>query len=72
MVSILLYGYIIGVRSSRVIERKCVDDVCFRWLAAGAARTIERSPDSAGGTWLRWGSCLFRRWRCARPRASSG
>ena len=37
MVSILLYGYIIGVRSSRVIERKCVDDVCFRWLAAGAA-----------------------------------
>jgi resuscitation-promoting factor RpfB len=37
MVRILLYGYIIGVRSSRVIERKCVDDVCFRWLAAGAA-----------------------------------
>ena len=36
MVSILLYGYTIGVRSSRVIERKCVDDVCFRWLAAGA------------------------------------
>ena len=37
MVRVLLYGYIIGVRSSRVIERKCVDDVCFRWLAAGAA-----------------------------------
>jgi uncharacterized protein YabE (DUF348 family)/transposase len=37
LVCILLYGYIIGVRSSRVIERKCVDDVCFRWLAAGAA-----------------------------------
>ncbi len=37
MVRILLYGYIIGVRSSRVIERNCVDDVCFRWLAAGAA-----------------------------------
>jgi resuscitation-promoting factor RpfB len=37
MVRILLYGYIIGVRSSRVIERRCVDDVCFRWLAAGAA-----------------------------------
>ena len=31
------YGYIIGARSSRVIERECVDDVCFRWLAAGAA-----------------------------------
>ncbi len=37
VVRILLYGYIIGVRSSRVIERKCVDDVCFRWLGAGAA-----------------------------------
>jgi resuscitation-promoting factor RpfB len=37
MVRILLYGYISGVRSSRVIERECVDDVFFRWLAAGAA-----------------------------------
>ena len=37
MVRILLYGYITGVRSSRVIERKCVDDVAFRWLADGAA-----------------------------------
>jgi uncharacterized protein YabE (DUF348 family)/transposase len=37
MVRILLYGYTIGVRSSGVIERKCVDDVLFRWLAAGVA-----------------------------------
>jgi uncharacterized protein YabE (DUF348 family)/transposase len=37
MVRILLYGYTTGVRSSRVIERKCVDDVPFRWLAGGAA-----------------------------------
>lgn len=36
IVRILLYGYIIGVRSSRMIERKCVDDMAFRWLAAGA------------------------------------
>jgi uncharacterized protein YabE (DUF348 family)/transposase len=36
MVRILLYGYTIGVRSSRVIEQKCIDDVAFRWLAAGA------------------------------------
>jgi len=36
MVRILLYGYTIGVRSSRAIEVKCVDDVPFRWLAAGA------------------------------------
>jgi transposase len=37
MVRILLYGYTGGVRSSRAIERKCVDDVPFRWLAAGTA-----------------------------------
>jgi uncharacterized protein YabE (DUF348 family) len=37
MVSILLYGYITGVRSSRMIARKCVDDAPFRWLAAGTA-----------------------------------
>ncbi len=37
MVRILLYGYTTGVRSSRAIEPKCVDDVPFRWLAAGAA-----------------------------------
>ena len=36
MVRILLYGYTTGVRSSRAIERKCTDDVPFRWLAAGA------------------------------------
>jgi transposase len=35
LVGILLYGYITGVRSSRLIERRCVDDACFRWLAAG-------------------------------------
>ena len=37
MVRILLYGYTIGVRSSRAIEASCVDDVAFRWLAAGSA-----------------------------------
>jgi resuscitation-promoting factor RpfB len=37
MVGILLYAYTTGVRSSRVIARKCVVDPPFRWLAAGAA-----------------------------------
>jgi resuscitation-promoting factor RpfB len=42
---ILLYGYVTGVYSSRVIARKCVDDDAFRWLAAGAVpdhRTLTR------------------------------
>lgn len=34
MTSILLYGYSRGIRSSRRIERACVEDVTFRVLAA--------------------------------------
>lgn len=45
MLRLLIYGYSTGVRSSRAIERKCVDDVGFRFLAAEAApdfRSIAR------------------------------
>jgi len=45
MMRLLIYGYTTGVRSSRAIERKCVDDVAFRYLAAGAGpdyRSIAR------------------------------
>ena len=37
MVRLLVYGYTTGVRSSRAIERRCADDVAFRYLAAGQA-----------------------------------
>jgi len=42
-----LYGYTTGVRSSRALEKACVEDVATRWLAAGAA------PD--GRIWIRGG-----------------
>jgi transposase len=45
MLRLLIYGYSTGVRSSRAIERKCIDDVGFRFLAADAApdlRSIAR------------------------------
>ena len=45
MLKILLYGYVSGVRSSRALERACVDVVAFRWLAANQApdfRSIAR------------------------------
>jgi len=45
MVKLLIYGYCTGQRSSRVIEKRCHDDVAFRYLAAGAApdfRSIAR------------------------------
>jgi hypothetical protein len=37
MLRLLVYGYTTGVRSSRAIERKCTDDVSFRFLAADQA-----------------------------------
>lgn len=35
MVKVLVYGYTVGVRSSRKLEQACVDIVPFRFLAAG-------------------------------------
>lgn len=32
MVALLLYAYCLGIRSSRVIERRCVEDLAFRVL----------------------------------------
>jgi transposase len=56
MVGLLLYAYARGIRSSRVIERACVEDVAFRVLAAQQrpdhatiARFIERHEGSLGG-----------------------
>jgi len=37
MVKVLVYGYSHGVTSSRALERRCHDDVAFRFLTAQAA-----------------------------------
>jgi transposase len=37
MVALVLYAYAVGERSSRGIERRCVEDVAFRILAANQA-----------------------------------
>lgn len=34
LLGVLLYAYCVGVRSSRQIERRCVEDIAFRVLAA--------------------------------------
>jgi transposase len=34
LLGVLLYGYCIGVRSSRQLERRCHEDIAFRVLAA--------------------------------------
>ena len=41
MVALLLYAYAVGERSSRVIERRCHEDVAFRVICAN------RAPDHA-------------------------
>jgi transposase len=47
MVALLLYGYCVGERSSRRIERLCQTDVAFRVIAANQA------PDHATLCWFR-------------------
>jgi hypothetical protein len=56
MVAVLLYAYARGIRSSRVIERACEEDVAFRVLAAQQrpdhatiARFVERHEDALAG-----------------------
>jgi hypothetical protein len=56
MVALLLYAYVRGIRSSRVIERACEEDVAFRVLAAQQrpdhatiARFVERHQEAIAG-----------------------
>src|SRR5918999_4368517 len=56
MVALLLYAYARGIRSSRVIERACEEDVAFRVLAAQQrpdhatlARFVERHQEAIAG-----------------------
>jgi hypothetical protein len=56
VVALLLYAYARGIRSSRVIERACEEDVAFRVLAAQQrpdhatlARFVERHQEAIAG-----------------------
>ena len=49
MVALLLYAYAVGERSSRMIERRCQEDVAFRVISEPGAgsrhdRAFSRSP----------------------------
>jgi transposase len=55
MVALVLYGYAVGIRSSRAIERRCHEDVAFRVLAgnlapdhATIARFVKRHRSALG------------------------
>ena len=60
MTKVLVYGYCVGVFSSRRIERRLIEDVGFRVLAAGTRRTSAPSQIFASCTWRRWPGCLKR------------
>src|ERR1700704_4392961 len=45
MTKVLMYGYCVGVFSSRRLERRLAEDVGFRVLAAGSAPNIRTSAD---------------------------
>src|SRR3954451_15121287 len=56
MVALVLYAYARGTRSSRVIERACIEDIAFRVIAAQRkpdhatiARFVERHQDALAG-----------------------
>jgi hypothetical protein len=52
MVALLLYAYAIGERSSRRIERRCVEDVATRVICANRApdhTMIEEPEDGVAG-----------------------
>ena len=56
MVALILYAYARGTRSSRAIERACIEDIAFRVIAAQnkpdhatIARFVERHQDALAG-----------------------
>jgi transposase len=58
LTKVLVYAYCVGVFASRRIQRRLIEDVPFRVLAAGNAPTFAQSRTFASGT-------------CPRCRASS-
>jgi transposase len=62
---LLLYGYCVGVASSRAIERKTYEDVAFRWQRT-SIRITTPSRISGNNIWPRWVNCLCRPCNCVR------
>ena len=65
MVALLLYCWARGTRSSRAIERACVEDVACRVIAAQQRPDPRRSLASSSVTSARWASCSAKFWLCA-------
>src|SRR4051794_25544664 len=57
MVALLLYAYARGNRSSRGIERACIEDIAYRVVTGKSRPITRRSPSSAAGTSSHSGRC---------------
>lgn len=57
IVALLLYGYALGERSSRRLERRCVEDVATRVICATRRRITRQSRASVSVTRRRWPCC---------------
>ena len=68
MVKVLLYGYCIGVASSRRIAQRLHEDIAFGCWRRTTPRTFAPSPTSARTTWRRCRDCFCRCWGCASER----
>jgi transposase len=60
MVALLLYAYARGIRSSRVIERACEEDVAFRVLGPSSVRITRRWRGSSSAIRRRSAACSAR------------
>ena len=69
MTKILIYGYCVGVFSSRRIQRKLSEDIGFRVLAAGNQPDSERSQTFGSSIWRRCKGYLI---KCCRSRCRRG
>jgi hypothetical protein len=71
MLRLLIYGYSTGVRSSRAIERKRIDDVGFRYLASKRRTENEElvgaTPRAVISSWPWYAGVSARRPRAAWP-----
>src|SRR4051812_48047861 len=70
MIGLLLYCWAREVRSSRRIERACLEDVACRVIAAHQRPAQRRSRGSSSATSARWATCSARSHpsSCIRPR----
>ena len=68
MVKVLLYGYCVGVASSRRIAQRLHEDIAFRVWRRTTHRTSGPSPTFARIMWMRCRACSYRYWRCVSRR----